>query len=227
MQVKLLQLISPTFPVGAFSYSQGLEFACDEGVITNLQTAQLWITDMLHESVAQLEAPLAHRMLIAAHVSNLNALNQWNDEFLCLRETQELRAETLQMGYSFKRIASELGAWREVDFLLMNDKALPEENALSYPCAFAWACASWDIASDEALKGYVWAWCENQVMAAIKAVPLGQTAGQQILAHLAAQIDAVAARAITMLDEDICNVTPGLAIASSKHETQYSRLFRS
>jgi urease accessory protein len=220
MYVKLLQLISPTFPVGAFSYSQGLEFACDEGVITNAQTAQLWITDMLQISVAKLEAPLAHRMLIAAHAQDTAQLQYWNDEFLCLRETQELRAETLQMGYSFKRIAMELNAWRDEDALLC-------ENELSYPCAFAWACASWNIAPDEALKGYLWAWCENQVMAAIKAVPLGQTAGQQILARLASNIDEVAQSAAALADEDICNVTPGLAIASARHETQYSRLFRS
>ncbi len=220
MHIKLLQLISPTFPVGAFSYSQGLEFACDEGVITNAQTAELWITDMLQISVAKLEAPLAHRMLIAAHVNDLEALNKWNDEFLCLRETQELRAETLQMGYSFRRIAMELNAWRDEDALLC-------ENALSYPCAFAWACATWDIAPDEALKGYLWAWCENQVMAAIKAVPLGQTGGQQMLARLSSHIDAVAQSAAALADEDICNVTPGLAIASARHETQYSRLFRS
>jgi urease accessory protein len=220
MHIKLLQLISPTFPVGAFSYSQGLEFACDEGVITNAQTAELWITDMLQISIAKLEAPLAHRMLIAAHAQDIAQLQCWNNEFLCLRETQELRAETLQMGYSFKRIARELGAWLE-------DDALPEDNAMSYPCAFAWACATWNIAPDEALKGYLWAWCENQVMAAIKAVPLGQTAGQKILARLAAEIDAVAAKATSMADEDICNVTPGLAITSARHETQYSRLFRS
>jgi urease accessory protein len=220
MQVKLLQLISPTFPVGAFSYSQGLEFACDEGVVTNAQTAECWIRDVLRLSVAQLEAPLAYRMLLAALAQELSLLNHWNDEFLCLRETQELRAETLQMGYSFKRIARELGAWRE-------ENSLPEENALSYPCAFAWACASWCIASPEALKGYLWAWCENQVMAAIKAVPLGQTAGQQMLARLADEIEAISAYAMSVTDEDICNVTPGLAIASSRHETQYSRLFRS
>jgi urease accessory protein len=227
MHIKLLQLISPTFPVGAFSYSQGLEFACDEGVITNAQTAELWITDMLLISIAKLEAPLAYRMLIAAHAQDIEQLQFWNDEFLCLRETQELRAETLQMGYSFKRIARELGAWHEEHALLLDDQALPEENELSYPCAFAWACASWAIDSSEALKGYLWAWCENQVMAAIKAVPLGQTAGQQMLARLTSHIDAVAQSAAALADEDICNVTPGLAIASARHETQYSRLFRS
>jgi urease accessory protein len=227
MHIKLLQLISPTFPVGAFSYSQGLEFACDEGVITNAVTAEQWIRDMLHESVAKLEAPLAHRMLVAAQANDVSQLRHWNDELLCLRETQELRAETLQMGYSFKRIARELGAWREEAAIPLDEHAFPEENALSYPCAFAWACASWEIAVDEALKGYLWAWCENQVMAAIKAVPLGQTAGQQILMRLATCIDEVAQHTTTIANDDICNVTPGLAIASARHETQYTRLFRS
>jgi urease accessory protein len=77
------------------------------------------------------------------------------------------------------------------------------------------------------MVGYVWSWLENQVMAAIKAVPLGQTAGQRILASVGDELPAVAQRAMTLADDELANFAPGLAIASSRHETQYSRLFRS
>lgn len=218
--LRLYQLTSPAFPVGAYSYSQGLEFACDEGVVTNAASAETWIDDCLRWSVARLEAPLAARLLQAASADDLRALCEWNSHWLALRETAELRAETLQMGYSFKRIARDLGAWQD-------RVGLPDDAHLSYPCAFAWACAQWQIPVLDALVGYLWAWCENQVMAAIKAVPLGQTAGQQMLARLAAQLPEIAAAAWALPDSCICNFTPGLAIASARHETQYSRLFRS
>ena len=218
--LRLYQLTSPAFPVGAYSYSQGLEFACDEGVVTDAASAELWIADCLRHSVACLEAPLAARMLQAAFNGDVLQLSAWNAQYLSLRETAELRAEALQMGYSLRRIARDLGAWAE-------HAALPPEGALTYACAFAWACAQWRIAPKSALEAYLWAWCENQVMAAIKAVPLGQTAGQQMLARLAALIPGVADAARALADDDICNFTPGLAIASARHEAQYSRLFRS
>jgi urease accessory protein len=218
--LRLYQLTSPAFPVGAYSYSQGLEFACDEGVITDAASAEAWIADSLQHSVALLEAPLAARMLHCAFDGEVAALAEWNALYVSLRETAELRAEALQMGYSFKRIARDLGAWAE-------HAELPDEAALTYPCAFAWSCAQWRIAPDAALEAYLWAWCENQVMAAIKAVPLGQTAGQQMLARLASRLPAVADAARALADDDICNFTPGLAIASARHEAQYSRLFRS
>ena len=218
--LRLYQLTSPAFPVGAYSYSQGLEFACDEGVITNAASAEAWIADCLQHSVAFLEAPLASRMLQTASGGDVPQLAAWNAQYLNLRETAELRAEALQMGYSLKRIARDLGAWAEAD-------GLPQDDALAYPCAFAWACAQWHIEPAAALEAYLWAWCENQTMAAIKAVPLGQTAGQRMLARLAAMIPDVADAAQALADDDICNFTPGLAIASSRHEAQYSRLFRS
>ena len=203
---KLLQLASPTLPVGAYSYSGGLEAAAEDGVVTDAASAERWIGDVLEFSMARMEAPLLLRMM---------KKQEWNEIFLASRETAELRAETVQMGYSLNRLFKDLGL----------GEVLVEEP--SFPAAFAYAAARWNIEPEAALQAYLWAWLENQVMAAVKAVPLGQTDGQRILLSLGDRIEGLVKRAMQMKDEDIGNFAPGLAMLSSKHETQYSRLFRS
>jgi urease accessory protein len=138
-----------------------------------------------------------------------------NAEFLASRETAELRAETVQMGYSLSRLLEDLG---------IGEVPLEEP---SFPAAFAFAAAHWKIEPAAALQAYLWAWIENQVMAAVKAVPLGQTDGQRILLGLGERISALIPKVLSMQDEEIGNFAPGLALLSSRHETQYSRLFRS
>ena len=203
---KLLQLASPTLPVGAYSYSGGLEAACEEGIVTDAASAQRWIGDVLEFSVARMEGPMVFRMM--------NDQN-WNEYFLASRETAELRAETVQMGYSLNRLFKDLG---------LGEVPLEEP---SFPAAFAYAAAQWKIEPEAALQAYLWAWLENQVMAALKAVPLGQTDGQRILLSLGDRIEGLVKKAMQMKDEDVGNFAPGLALLSAKHETQYSRLFRS
>ena len=203
---KLLQLASPTLPVGAYSYSGGLEAACEEGVVTDAATAEQWIGDVLEFSMARMEAPILFRMM-----KNQN----WNETFLASRESAELRAETVQMGYSLNRLFNDLGLGE-----------VPVEEP-SFPAAFAYAAVQWKIAPEAALQAYLWAWLENQVMAAVKAVPLGQTDGQRILLALGNRIEELVKKAMQMKDDEIGNYAPGLALLSAKHETQYSRLFRS
>ena len=202
---RLLQLASPTLPVGAYSYSQGLESAIEAKIVFNSKTAEAWIADVLELSVARMEAQVL-RAQIAAPTQELN------DFFLATRETAEMRAETLQMGQALSR--------------LLTDLAIPvpiEEPA--FPTSFAIAVRHWSIEPREAVIAYLWSWLENQVMAAVKAVPLGQTAGQKILLELGGRLEALAD---VQLDEsNWTNLAPGLAYLSSKHETQYSRLFRS
>jgi urease accessory protein len=201
---RLLQLASPTLPVGAYSYSQGLEAAVEAGIVSDAASAERWIADVLEFSVARMEAPLLWRML---HGEDLNEI------FIASRETAELRAETLQMGHSLCRLLEDLGF---VD--------LPKGD-VSFPAAFALAARNWSIEPRAALVAYMWSWLENQVMAAVKAVPLGQTAGQKILLCLGAELDRVADGASTR--SEFLNFAPGLAVLSARHETQYSRLFRS
>ena len=135
--------------------------------------------------------------------------------FLASRETAELRAETVQMGYSLNRLLKDLGV----------GEAPVEEP--SFPAAFAFAAAHWKIEPEAALQAYLWAWLENQVMAAVKAVPLGQTDGQRILLNLGGLIQELSKKILSVKDDDLGNFAPGLAMLSAQHETQYSRLFRS
>jgi len=204
---KLLQLASPALPVGAYSYSGGLEAAIDDGLVHDAGSAERWIGDVLEFSVARMEAPLFLRMM--------KDPGSWNETFLASRETAELRAETVQMGYSLNRLLEDLDVG-----------AVPVEEP-SFPAAFAHAAAHWNIEPAAALQAYLWAWLENQVMAAVKAIPLGQTQGQKILLSLGVRLPRFAEKAIELNDGDLGNFAPGLALLSSKHETQYSRLFRS
>jgi urease accessory protein len=202
---RLLQLASPTLPVGAYSYSQGLEAAVEAGIVRDPATAQAWIGDVLTFSVARMEAQVLRRQIDAP----TQALN---DFFFATRETAELRAETKQMGHSLARLLAELGV--DVPF---------EEPA--FPTSYAMAVRAWRIDPHDAVVAYLWAWLENQVMAAVKVVPLGQTAGQRLLLALGAGLEAIARAGLS--EAQWSNFAPGLAFLSARHETQYSRLFRS
>jgi len=204
---KLLQLASPALPVGAYSYSGGLEAAVEAGVVRDAASAERWIGDVLEFSMARMEAPILLRML--------SGQDAWNEIFLASRETAELRAETVQMGYSLCRLFKDLG---------LGEVPVKEP---SFPAAFAYAAAQWKIEPEAALQAYLWAWLENQVMAAVKVIPLGQTDGQRILLLLGNRIEGLVKEILKIQDEDICNFAPTLAMLSARHETQYSRLFRS
>jgi urease accessory protein len=203
---KLLQLASPALPVGAYSYSGGLEAACEEHVVTDAASAERWIGDVLEFSVARMEAPLLFRMMKD---------QKWNEVFLASRESAELRAETVQMGYSLNRLFKDLG---------LGEVPVDEP---SFPAAFAHAAAKWNIEPAAALQAYLWAWLENQVMAAVISVPLGESDGQRMLLSLGNRIVGLVIKAMQMSDEEIGNFAPNLALLSARHETQYSRLFRS
>ena len=205
---RLLQLASPALPVGAYSYSGGLEAAIDTGLVHDAASAERWIGDVLEHSLARMEAPLMLRMIERPDPA-------WNELFLASRETAELRAETVQMGYSLAKLLDSLG-------LEPN-----EEEEITFPLAYAHAVRCWGLAAREALVAYLWAWLENQVMAALKAVPLGQTDGQKILLALGARLEPLAVRAAALGDDELGNFAPRLALLSSLHEIQYSRLFRS
>ncbi len=219
---KLLQLASPTLPVGAYSYSQGLESAVEARTVHDAVTAQTWIGDVLALSAANMEAPVLLRLMRAWSQADMGAVETWNAFFLASRETAELRAETVQMGYSLTRLLTEIGEADAPSFAQLQGLAEP-----AFPTAYACVAAHWRIDASSALIAYLWSWAENQVMAAIKAVPLGQTAGQKILLALGARLDALAQAAASRSDNELGNFAPGLAMLSSRHETQYSRLFRS
>jgi urease accessory protein len=219
---RLLQLASPTLPVGAYSYSQGLEAAVETGTVHDAASAGRWIGDVLAYAVGRLEAPVWWRLHAAWSAGEPERVAYWNDIFRSTRESAELRAETLQMGYSLQRLLLEIGGFE--DRSLAQLRGIAE---LTFPAAFAFAVVQWEIPARSALIAYLWAWLENQVMAALKSVPLGQTDGQRLLLALAALLPGIADEACVLGDDELCNYAPGFAILCSQHETQYSRLFRS
>lgn len=219
---RLLRLCSPMLPVGAFSYSQGLEAAAELGWLSDEASAKRWIGAALTHSVACFEAPIWCRLYQAWQARDAQGVAAWNEVFLAGRESAEFRAETLQMGYSLRALLLE-GA----DFDEGQIAALRAVENPAFPAAFSFACAGWRIPEREGLLGYLWAWLENQAAAAMKTIPLGQTAGQRLLAALGGVLPSVTETALNMADDEMSNCAPSLAIASCRHETQYSRLFRS
>ena len=220
--VRLLQLASPALPVGAYSYSQGLEAACEAKIVRDRDSAGRWIGDVLQFNIATMEVPVAARLYRAWQSGDLNSAAYWNDYFLAARETAELRAETEQMGYSLAKLLVDGKFCDAADV----DK-LADMQPKGFPAAFSFAAVSFSVPINEAITAYLWSWLENQVIAAVKLVPLGQVAGQSLLFQLGQDIPRIVDNALALEDEALCNFSPGLAIRSGQHETQYSRLFRS
>ncbi|WP_374340323.1 urease accessory protein UreF [Methyloversatilis sp.] len=219
--VRLLHLASPTLPVGAFSYSQGLEWQVDCGAIRTERDAGEWIAAVFDAGIASFELPLLAALMRAWAGDDLTAALELNDDYLASREAAELRAETVQMGYSCLQLLKALPGCDAVA------ARLADAGDLAFPTAWSGAAVALGVPVEPALIAWSWAWAENQVMAAIKAVPLGQTAGQRLLMKLGDAIPARVTAALELPREDWSNFAPGLAIASCRHETQYSRLFRS
>lgn len=222
--IRLLQLVSPALPVGAYTYSQGLEWVIDCGRVSTEAQVGEWIGDALDGAFGNYELPLLARLMEAWAAGDDAAVADLNARALASRETSELRAETVQMGYSMVRLLVDLPAFAGLPGWLARVRALDEP---VFPSVWSAAATAWQVAPADALAGYAWAWLENMVMAAVKAVPLGQAAGQRLLSDLAARVPAQVDKAIVMAPQNWSNFQPGLAIASSRHETQYSRLFRS
>ena len=220
--LRFLQLASPMLPVGAYSYSQGLEWAVDQRIVHDRDTACTWIGDVLQFNVARFEAPLLIRLYQVWERHDIEQLAYWNDVFLVSREAAELRAETEQMGYSMRRLMQEMGGFDDARL-----HTLLQLEPLSFPAAFSCAAVCWHIPAQEAVTAYLWSWVENQVSAAMKTIPVGQVAGQQILADIAGRLPGLVSTAFGLADDEISNFGPMFAIACSRHETQYSRLFRS
>jgi len=220
---RLLQLASPALPVGAYTYSQGLEWAVESGVIRDEATAGRWIADLMQHGIGCFEAPLIAALMVAWATGDTAEVALLNAEFLASRESAELRAETVQMGFSLRPLIRDL----RDEWLTTVAGAIDPLPEVAFPTAWAGIAAAWLIDPEAALTAYLWSWAENQVMAALKAVPLGQAAGQRLLAGLGRKIPNAAVNAKNRPKSQWSNFMPAFAIACARHETQYSRLFRS
>ncbi len=218
---RLLQLASPMLPVGAYSYSQGLEWAVEEGTVHDAASAEQWIGDVLQYSMCSFELPVLWRLCHAWQDEDNAGILHWNERMCAGREAAESQAETLQMGYSLCRLLESLEEGGNPH--LVKVQAIP---AKSFPAVYACAVAIWQIPAIAAVHAYAWSWIENQVSAAMKTIPLGQVAGQRMLLSLGARLPVLVDRACSLLDAELSNFAPGFALAACQHETQYSRLFR-
>lgn len=217
--LRFCQLVSPALPIGGFNFSQGLEYAVEMGWVTDEASARQWIAGLARHAVGTLDLPLLYRVHAAWQAGDVDAATKWNALLLASRETAELRAEDRHLGAALKKILLELH--------IAEAQSLPAQFDCGFAAMFALAAVAWNIESSDAAAGYLWIWVENQVLAAVKLVPLGQTAGQRLLNELIADMPAILERAALMEEGDIGISTPMQGIASAGHESQYSRLFRS
>jgi urease accessory protein len=217
----LLQLSSPALPVGSFSYSQGLEAAVAAGLVNNETDLHRWIEEGLTLGFGRLELPvwaLQYRYWRAADTQSALQLDAW---FRASRETSELLLETEQMGWSAQALLRDIGISLPWTDSLLSTKPI------AYPTVMAALAVCDDLPIASGVTAYCFAWVEAQVMAGSKAIPLGQAACQRLLRASRKQSVQASLNALTMQREDLQTFSPGLAILSSLHETQYTRLFRS
>lgn len=215
----LLHLVSPALPVGAYAYSQGQEYAAECGYLKDLDSAKQWIEGVMSHSLSHLDLPLLLRLSKAWQAEGLTAVIHWNQWLLAARESAELELEDTQMGRALMRLLTSLEVPEAV--------AWPRQQPVCFVTAFALAGKHWQIEPEQLLTGFCWSWLENQVAAATKLVPLGQTDAQRLLLALMPVVAQSCEQAKHCCDDELGAGLPGLALLSAQHETQYSRLFRS
>jgi urease accessory protein len=216
--LRLCHLVSPALPVGAYAYSQGLEYAVHAGWVHDEASTLDWLQGVSSGSLGTLDLPILERLHRAWQHCDLAQVRHWNAQLIAARETAELRAQELHLGRALARVLVELELTEAGEWI---------EPAAAFATLFSLAAVRWHIDARDAMSGYLWAWSENQVLAAVKLVPLGQSAGQRLLHQLTAAMSAIVERALLLDDQSIGVSVVSQTLASALHETQYSRLFRS
>ncbi len=218
----LLQLASPSLPIGAYSYSQGLEAAIENGSVSDAVSARAWIVDHLLLVVSYFEAPILWRLLHAFAARDGDAVQRWTECFIAARDTAEFRAETIQMGYSLGKLLTDLAIADASALAILHSQA-----EIPLPTALACAAVALQVPPEAVLLGSLFSWAENQVLVCVKSVPLGQVSGQRLLLSLRPELELAARTAQQLPDDELSNWAPGLSLLSMQHEVQYSRLYRS
>ncbi|MEB3226187.1 MAG: urease accessory protein UreF [Synechococcus sp.] len=222
-QLVLWQLINSNFPLGAYNYSEGLEYLF-ESVAANSQGFQEWLQRELTYGSIRLDTRVMFTVSRAIASDDLNALRYWNTWLNGTRETRELRQQSIQMGNSLLKLLGDLDVSKLPQLATYREQL---GKNCHYAIAFGIAVALWEIEPHQAILGYLHSWVSNLVSAGVKLIPLGQTQGQQIIYQLQPLIMEMATSLGRQKEMDLYACTWGLSLASMNHENQYTRLFRS
>lgn len=214
-----MHLVSPALPIGAYAFSQGMESAVEQGVVRDEQSARDWVLGVMANGLARLDIPIAARLFGAWQSGDVKAVEHWNAYLFAARETAEFQHEDVALGRALARLLPSLGiddaqGWRE-------------RSELCFATMFTRAASAWEVPLEAALHGLLWAWLENQVAAATRLVPLGQTSAQRVIFAIAEYIAPSVAFGLELGDSEIGGSLPGWSAVSVRHEEQYSRLFQS
>ncbi|QNI04863.1 urease accessory protein UreF [Halomonas sp. SH5A2] len=218
----LMQLVSPSLPIGAFAFSQGLESAFELDWVRDETSLAEWLSGVLEDGLTRCELPVLARLYQAIGQGDSETISQWDAWLAATRETAELAAEDSRLGSSLKRLLNSLDLMPSEDSL---PPLLPTQ--AGYVTLFAYTAHTRGVSIRQTLLGFAWAWLENQLAVACKALPLGHTAAQRVIEQLRPALVTAVDQALSLDDDELGPVLPGLALASALHETQYSRLFRS
>ena len=217
--LKLMNLMSPTLPIGGFTYSQGIEKAIESNWITDFESAKKWLESQLLINIKFTDLPILMRLYKSVDSKNYKGVTYWSNFLLACRETKELRDEENNRGRSLAKLIESL----EKDQAKEWSEILKTNHLLGY----AFLSNVWNISIKKLLLGYSWSWLENQVAATVKIIPLGQTDGQKLLNEIIKKIPNVVEEAEIINDNEIGISQPAFVIASCLHETQYTRIYRS
>lgn len=215
---RLLSWLSPSYPVGAFSYSHGLEHAVESDNVKNADDVADWVGIVLLQGTGRVDGVLFREAYLAAVAEDWQRLDEISILGHAFQGTAEFALESRAQGNAF--VKATLAVWPAEALSRIEDGAV-------YPVAVAVACAAHEISIEAALHGYFHAFAANLVSAAVRLVPLGQTDGQHAIASLAGPVARAQRQALDIPLEDIGSAAPLIDLSSMHHETQYSRLFRS
>jgi len=221
---KLFAWLSPNFPVGSFSYSHGLEWAVEDGTVRSAGALEAWLADILRHGAGWSDAVIFHHIHRAVAAGDATTAAELNELAVALQPSRERHLESTAQGRAF--LSTVVATWPNACLVSCAER-LQDKGDVAYPVAVAAACAAHEIPTEPAANAYLASFVANVVSAAARAVPIGQTDCQRVVAALSSHVEHVARDSAEASIDGVGGCAWRADIASMKHETQYTRLFRS